>query len=236
MLSDAMKLKLSFILLLILLVSRSNAQDSHFSFAIEYSIGISDRIIGSGDPTINVGVDISRDLEQEKLGHTIGLLFSNRINNNLTITTGVSYTEWGFRSPGNIPFNTGGVEPSLSIRAEGINKYIEIPLKLSYYFKAIQEGFFIRLGCAPNYNIRNKNLLTIQSALSPEEFTTAEVFFFEQKWNLLLEVGLGYEKQIGQQLAYYFAPNFRIQAIPLTMSDPLNRSLFFYGLTAGIKI
>lgn len=100
----------------------------------------------------------------------------------------------------------------------------------------MQEGFFIAFGLIPSYNVDNKATINITFLDGSENEFEVDEPWIDRKWNLLLELGLGYEKRIGQKLSIYFTPNFRIQAHPIALSVPLNRRLFFYGIATGIKL
>ena len=230
-----MKTKLTFTLLLSLASFIGIAQQARFSLALESNVGISDRTVVDNRPNPNISSSVVLDLEKQTFGYDLGLLCSYNINEDLSITAGLKYVSWGFRSENDLLF-PDSPESQGTITNRGINNYIEVPIRLSHYFKPAQEGFFITFGFIPSYNIDNRTIINVMFLDGSENEFQLDESWIDRKWNALLELGFGYEKKISQKLAIYIAPNFRVQNFPIAVSVPLNRRLFFYGIATGIKI
>ena len=237
---------IKYICILLLIPFLSYSQESKFHIGIELNPGKSDRRLISNDATADIAKEVFSKIEKKTFGYDAGVIIEYQINEKFRLQSGVKYVRWGYESDKRYFFtgipdpNNPNPNPSPSIpeavKNEGENTYVEIPLSLSYYLNTKHASLFFMLGSSMTYNLKNTNKMISFYFDRTEEMEIEDEVVTFRKINFVHQIGIGLERAINSSFSVFMMPNFKIQAFGIAKDVPLNRRLFFYGLSFGVKI
>jgi len=232
-------MKTQWLFILLLLPLLSSAQESRFSIGIQVNPGVSDRMfISDGSPGVVFVEEVFSKIEKSTFGYDAGVIVEYKINEKFRLQSGVNYVKWGYESDRRSLFFTFEPEPTLpeATKNEGENTYLEIPLSLSYHLNFKQGSLFFLLGSSMAYNLKNTNKMILfypdRTEVSEADDEMAEF----RKINFTNQLGIGLERTLNSTFSVFIMPNFKIQTFAIAKDVPLNRRLFFYGVSFGVKV
>lgn len=232
-----MPLKLLWLTIACTLTLVLNAQESRFMMQIESSLGRSDRFFINNGALPESIVGIWERIEQPKLSYDLGILVGYTLSDRVSIHAGMKYVDWGYQSDkSELIFAVD--EPTLPqfMSSKSQNRYIEIPLRLSYHLPLKSNRLKIWGGWYPSYNLSNHTVSKFYYADRVEETRSKDepVGVSYRKFNMIADLGVGFEKILSEKISFTIGPNFRTQTFGVVDDASLNRVLFFYGLSSAI--
>lgn len=229
---------LSFCILYAVSVS---SQDSKWSFGMNlfpnYSIGF--LVTNSNvSPTSSFGPIVSSigRYETGKISFAGNVFSEYAITEKLKVSAGVGYLNNGVQSSfENLIFGTAS-SPDFpeSIVTYHNHHNIEIPVLFKLYFG---KRFYGQAGLSTTFNLSNKitTKYTYVNGAS-DKSTVNDNSTPYRKTNLYANLGIGFDYLVKEKFALYIQPYTQYGFLGIAENVPLNRIMFSFGLSTGIRI
>lgn len=236
--SIIMNNKILFFVFLFLFKSTLSAQESKFTLRIESNIGLSDRMFVNDGSVPEIIVDLWSEIEKTKIGYELGLLIGYNLTDRLSLQSGLRYIDWGYKTDKRALHSAvpDPVVPDFT-ESKSQNRYLELPLRINYYFQLGSNKVYIWGGYSPSYNLANavitKSYFSDRTEIMRIEDGSSDYPY--RKINMVGELGIGLQRMISNKIGITFGPNLRTQSFGITKGAPLNRMLVFYGLSVGLE-
>lgn len=234
-------MKIKFIILPIiglLLQSNLNAQDEKIILGIESTIGVSDRIFQNDGTVPDIIQEIYSDLEKPKVSYEIGMSVEYKLSKKLSIQSGIKFSNWGYRT-NKREFNWGFPDPELPqfMKQRTQNFYLKVPVMLNRYIELRNSIFFLKGGFSIDYNLSNriKTKIYFQERVETTNLEQDLINYRHRKINITADLGLGWQKPVFKKYLLEVGPVFRMQTFGIVKSATLNRRLYVYGVSFGLK-
>lgn len=171
-----------------------------------------------------------------KVSYEIGALVDFRLTDRLSIQSGMRYADWGYSTDkSRLQFSIS--DPSLPeyISSKSQNRYVEIPLRLNYHIPIGKYRLYLMGGWFPSYNLSNNVVTKTYYADRTETMRVEDdpINYEYRTINMIGEFGFGIEKMFSEKFGVTVGPTIRTQSFTIIEEAPLNRVLFFYGLSVG---
>jgi hypothetical protein len=177
------------------------------------------------------------DLETAKFGYSTGISFGCKLSNKLMFEAEVLYADKGSKTKKNTFENNVSIAASEKIPHKSIliyhYQYIDVPLKLNYYFVNKKIDFFVSAGVSVNIFLNHQNEMLIEykdgSSKKFNSNSTAGV----DKINLAALVGFGINYDFSDRCILKLEPVFNHSLTPLANS-PVKNYFYSLGINMGI--
>jgi opacity protein-like surface antigen len=178
--------------------------------------------------------DSRNDIEIPKIGYTVGLKLHSGLNKRFSFEAGLLFSDKGERTK-KTDLNFAQSKQALPVESFMIIHYyyLDVPLKVKYYFLAIRNGgFFVSAGISPNL------FLTLKST-SIVEYDDGHIKKNHSyggnlsRINLSFTAGLGFQTDISKALYLSIEPTYR-RSITSIIDAELKSYLFSAGLDLGL--
>ena len=183
------------------------------------------------DPTDEWFADYRNEIEIPKFGYTTGINAVFQINQSIALESGILFSDKGQQTK---KLGVDQEDPDQTIPDQIQNNwhyyYLNIPIKLNYFFKKGDLRIFISPGISANIFILQKR---VKYEFNPDEqytYYTTEGF---NKLNIEAVFGTGLDYNITKILVLRFEPIFRYSLTPLGNSE-IKRYQYSMGANFGI--
>jgi hypothetical protein len=230
--------KILLFVFLFLLKSTLSAQASKFTLKVESNIGLSDRMFVNDGSVPEVIEDLWSNIEKPKIGYELGLLIAYNLTDRWSLQSGLRYADWGYKTDKTALYTDfpNPLFPDFT-ETKSQNRYLELPIRINYYFRSGTNQVYIWGGYSPSYNLTNtiitKSYFSDETVTSKMEDTPFNYSY--RKINMVGELGVGLQRMISNKIGLTIGPNLRTQSFGIVKDAPLNRILFFYGLSVGLN-
>lgn len=175
----------------------------------------------------------SRDtLEIPKFGFSVGANFIFKINKKLALETGVLFSDRGEQtkkySLENVPSGQKPIMYSYNFH----DYYIDIPIKVNYYFLSGKLKFYVTAGISAGFFI-NQKTTSITSFGNSDSKTTSKVDPGFSKVNLAALAGCGIKYPMNNKTNLKIEPLYMRSITPI-INAPVKVYLYSAGLNIGI--
>jgi hypothetical protein len=192
----------------------------------------------SKDPTID-GLIASRNTsEHVKFGFTTGLNIKRRLNNVISLESGLLYSNKGYILKADVVFGdqvnpgSGQMPKSGHGKVRYNYKYIDLPLKVNAVFMREEKySFYATAGVVLNMFLEQKNVSIFTSQDGNKQITSSEgePFHTNKSYNISPFIGFGAQCRLGERLHLQIEPLFRYGMLP-SYDTPIKQYLWNWGL------
>ncbi|MBA3899252.1 MAG: PorT family protein [Bacteroidetes bacterium] len=204
-----------------------------FTFSPDYGY----RILKPDDSSTSNTIATNRDgREIPGLGLTTGINVSLKIKNRIHLETGLLYAEKGYTFQTPTFIYIGPVDPTIPKNAHLIYKYhyLDVPIKLNYYFLTGGLKLYGTAGISPNIFIGNNVYVNYQNNTGNIHHGSNSSNNFN-KINLAVITGLGLQYDLNNKLYIKAEPVYR-RSITSIKDAPIKEYLYSFGINSGIYI
>ena len=160
-------------------------------------------------------------LEISKIGYTTGLNFDFTLNNRFSISSGLLYSDKGYKLKSK-------VIPNIDKSIDHIY-YLDIPLKFNYNIISKKTKFFISAGISSNIFLSSKILFQKENSSFTNVVKGNSDF---SKINFATILNLGIQNDLSKSW-YFKSEMIYRQSIMPSMKAPINQYLYSFGLNVG---
>jgi hypothetical protein len=168
-----------------------------------------------------------------KLGFTTGLNIKRRLNNVISLETGLLYSNKGYISKTNIitdQAHPDGQITGAKVVARYNYKYIDIPLKVNLAFlREDKYSFYMTGGVAFDLFLQQKNVSIFTSQDGSKSVQRLNGAYSNKSYNISPFIGFGAQCRLGERLHLQIEPLFRYGMLP-SYDTPINQYLWNWGL------
>jgi hypothetical protein len=178
--------------------------------------------------------DSRNDIEIPKIGYTVGLKLHSGLNKRFSFEAGLLFSDKGERTR-KTDLNFAQSKQALPIKSSMIYHYfyLDIPLKVRYYFLATGNGgFFVSAGLSPNFFLSQKST----SIVEYDDGHIKKNHSFRgnlSRVNLSFTAGIGFQTDISKALYLSIEPTYRRSITSIIDAEPKSY-LFSAGLDLGL--
>lgn len=231
-------MKNAFYFLLFLFPSAMFSQ-SKFEFGLSLSPSIGLPLYVSDGTAPNGVIEAIKDVETWAPGGSAMIQVKMNFSERISAMTGFGYTVTGYgtkESELNFPMP----DPTQPEKVKLIYRktYLEVPVQFRWRIGKSEapDFFYLSGGAALWLNLTNK---TIQRATfaggKVERSSTEDTQLDYRKSNILVQLGVGYEQQVSEQMRLAIEPQVKMTLLTLIDEDvPLNRKLLTAGLAFSV--
>lgn len=214
-----------------------HAQDNHIQLRVESNIGYSDRFFINDGSVPETVVAIWEGIEKSKVAYSIGVLVELKLTKHLGIQAGGRYVDWGYQTD-KTEFVSAVVFSQLPefTETKSQNRYLEVPIRFGYNIPLGSSQLYFTGGWYPSFNVSNNMVIKryFGSRVEVERTTDNSSQYPYRYVNMIGEFGFGIQKMFSEKLGFAIGPSVRTQTFGIRQDVPLNRAMFFYGLSAAI--
>jgi hypothetical protein len=213
--------------------STNEAQEQRFQFGVNFSPDVTYRVLNPivGDPTSSFLVESRNEMEVPKLGVTFGVNMQFHLNRSWSIETSVHYSNMGY-SFENSDFIYKDEEDDMLKRIYSVvnHNFIEIPLKVNYFFGKKDKRFFVSSGIVNNVLINSNE----RRAEYYQNSTNHRKFYFTEslsRYNVSFLLSSGIDFKLSPTRNFRLEPTFRYALFSLSQTN--QEQLYNIGLNIG---
>jgi hypothetical protein len=236
------KISLLFFTLLSFLsiAQKENNNESKFRIGIYIQPNIDyRRLFGTGENEITtLIIDSRNDYEISKIGYNIGLNTEFTITEKISIESGVSYSNKGYKSKKIDAIFPQGPEPSglVAVQISYLFNYIEIPLQLNYKVGNNKLRFISSFGASINIMLSAQEKTKIFYGDGSSQTNKLKVdnsyTYAYNKLNIFPTISLGAEYLLNNNLTLRVQPTFNYGVLKI-IDSPIRANLWSFGLKVG---
>lgn len=172
-------------------------------------------------------------LEIPKFGFTTGISILFEVNNRIMIDAGIQYANKGEKTKSyNIVIqDSDSIIAPETISATFNYYYLDIPIKVNYYFKKTNPKLFISGGISGNIFLNQKTTIKYMNSGQKEKFDGIKNYSYDINFSGL--AGLGVDFEIFEKMNLRIEPTFRCSLFQ--MGDNVAKQyLYSIGTNFGI--
>ncbi len=225
------------LVILLAFTATLHSQDSRVRLRIESNIGYSDRFFINDGSVPEPVVAVWEGIEKPKVAYSIGTLVELKLTERLSIQAGGRYVDWGYQTD-KTEFVSTVVFSQLPefTETKSQNRYLEVPIRFGYNIPLGSSQLYLTGGWYPSFNVSNNMVIKryFGSRVEVERTTDNSSQHPYRYINMIGEFGIGIQKMLSEKLGFAIGPSIRTQSFGIREDVPLNRAMFFYGLSGAI--
>jgi len=216
--------------------SKDTTKTKRIAIGLTFSPDYSYRILRP-DATSKWRADRRDNLEIPKFGFTTGLSLLFQLNRNLTLETGLQYSNKGEKTKNySLTWNTLSEHEDLALPTKNTfiyhYNYLDIPIKVNYNILTNRLKFFISGGLSTNIFLFQKTT-TILEYSDGHTKTNKSTGSGLSRINFAAVAGLGINYELTNSLTFRIEPSYR-RSITSIINAPIKGYLYSAGLNTGI--
>jgi len=208
-----------------------------FSFGITFSPDYCYRTLKS-DTSVKWLTDSRDSLEIPKFGFTAGLNLALKINNRISLETGLLFSDKGEKTKEFALFGitpSGQPDPDQPTKCSSVfhYSYIDIPVKVHYYLLTQRAKLFLSAGISPNVFLSQSVTSTFEYSDGHTTKTTSAGNAGFTGINLTVIAGLGFGYDLTNKFYLKIEPEYR-RSITSIVDAPMKVYLYSIGINTGL--
>ena len=210
-------------------------KESRFSMGLSFSPDYTYRtLIALPSSRVSSGViSLRNDLESPRLGFTVGALVLMRLNERISLETGIKYSDKGEKID-DLQLTYATPDPSAPDKATFIYKYqyLDVPFKVNYSLTTGRFEFFLSAGASLNLFVRSQSVARFSYA-DKEKIETTQDYVSLNRFNISGIIGVGFNYELLPKLHLRFEPEFLHFLTPIVPGSVIQLP---YALGANVGV
>jgi hypothetical protein len=210
-----------------------------FQLGINYSADMNYRYLQKNENSSvsNFTIQNRDQNELPKYGNTFGINLAYQLKRNLSLETGLQYSNKGYVFKTTLLTTIDPGDPLVfgDVRLFHIYEYLGIPLKINYFLGKKSLRFVSSLGICPNFLIQDKSKYIYESP-NGERRNVSKNNDDYNKFNLSATASVGIDYRISDRMNIRLEPTCRYGLLKIIDNTPVTAYLFNAGVNLSYYV